>query len=96
MIVIGGFNTGGLSVGQYRTVTAHAYSFMYSGSTTALFSMRNPWGYSPGSSDGKEDGILDIVNDGIVPPTIDLRIIYPGAAKKYAKKDLGPYLPPKW
>ena len=95
MIVIGGFNIGGLSVGGSMTVTAHAYSFMYSNSSSALFSMRNPWGYSPGS-DGKEDGILNIVNDGIVPPTIDLRIIYPGAAKKYAKKDLGPYLPPKW
>jgi len=95
MIVIGGFNIGGLSVGGSMTVTAHAYSFMYSNSSSALFSMRNPWGYSPGS-DGKEDGILNIVNDGIVPPTIDLRIIYPGTAKKYAKKDLGPYLPPKW
>lgn len=93
MIVIGGFTTGGLLVDSYQTVTAHAYSFMYSSNSNALFAMRNPWGYSPGSS-GKEDGILDIVDDGIVPATIDLRIIYPGIAKQYATKTLSPYIPP--
>ena len=43
MIVIGGFNTGGLLAGSAQTVTAHAYSFFYSNQTNALFAMRNPW-----------------------------------------------------
>ena len=93
MIVIGGFNTGGLYVDSGQTVTAHAYSFMLSSNENALFAMRNPWGHSPGTN-GEEDGILNIVNDGIVPPTIDMRIIYPGIAKQYAKKTLEPYSPP--
>jgi hypothetical protein len=95
MIVIGGFNIGGLYVGSGQTVTAHAYSFMYSTDSNALFSMRNPWGYSPGT-DGKEDGILNIANDGVVPSTIDMRIIYPGAAAKYLKTPVAPYVPPVW
>lgn len=95
MIVIGGFNIGGLYVGTGKTVTAHAYSFMKSLNENAMFAMRNPWGYSPGT-DGTEDGILNIVDDGTVPKTIDMRIIYPGAAKEYAKKPLEPYTPPTW
>ena len=95
MIVIGGFTTNGLLVGNYQTVTAHAYSFFLSQNTSALFAMRNPWGFSPGS-DGKEDGILNIVDDGTVPPTIDMRIIYPGKAADFAKKNLSPYSPPQW
>lgn len=95
MIVIGGFTTGGLAVGSYQTVTLHAYTFMYSTVAEALFAMRNPWGFSPGS-DGSEDGILDIVDDGVVPPTIDMRIIYPGKAKEFAKTTLSPYEPPTW
>lgn len=95
MLVIGGFKTGGLMVGSYQTVTMHAYSFMYSNNSNALFAMRNPWGFSPGSS-GSEDGVLDITDDGIVPPTIDIRVIYPGIAKQYAKETLTPYTPPQW
>lgn len=95
MIVIGGFTTGGLYVGTYQTVTAHAYSFFLSNNSSSLFAMRNPWGWSPGSN-GKEDGILDIIDDDIVPPTIDLRIIYPGIAADYAKETLSPYIPPQW
>ncbi len=92
MIVIGGFNVAGLWAGTGQTVTAHAYSFMYSTDETALFSMRNPWGNSPGS-DGSEDGVLNIPDNEQVPPTIDLRIIYPGIAKKYALDTLTPYIP---
>ncbi len=93
MIVIGGFNVAGLWAGTGQTVTLHAYSFMYSTDETALFSMRNPWGHSPGSN-GSEDGVLNIPDNDQIPPTIDLRIIYPGIAKKYAVGTLGPYLPP--
>lgn len=92
MIVIGGFNKGGLLVGGYETVTAHAYSFMYSHNSSALFAMRNPWGWSP-RSNGKEDGVLNVVN-GEVPPTVDLRIIYPGQASNYSIECLMPYTPP--
>lgn len=95
MIVTGGFNIAGLWAGTGQTVTYHEYSSMYSQDETALFSMRNPWGYSPGS-DGSEDGVLNIYDDGSVPPTINLRIIYPGKAKQYAKKLLSPYMPPSF
>ncbi len=93
MIVIGGFNVGGLWAGTGSTVTAHAYSFMYSTDASALFSMRNPWGFSP-NSDGKEDGVLNIPDNSQVPPAIDMRIINPGKAKDYALKTLAPYVPP--
>lgn len=95
MIVIGGFNTGGLLAGSAQTVTAHAYSFFYSNQTNALFAMRNPWGFSPGTS-GTEDGVMNIMDDGIIPPTIDMRIIYPGKAADYVKDNLSPYIPPQW
>lgn len=95
MLVIGGFTTGGLYVGNSQTVTMHAYSFFLSEEAEALFAMRNPWGFSPGTN-GREDGIMNIKDDGIVPPTIDIRIIYPGIAEDYAKSNLSPYLPPQW
>ena len=95
MIVIGGFTTGGLPVGSAQTVTAHAYSFFYSNQSNALFAMRNPWGFSPGTS-GTEDGVMNITDDGTVPPTIDMRIIYPGKAADFAKTNLSPYIPPQW
>lgn len=95
MIVIGGFNKDGLSVNGPQTVTMHAFSFMQTAVADAMFAMRNPWGNSPNGSEG-DDGILNIVNDGIVPPTIDLRIIYPGAAKSYAVTNLSPYIPPTY
>lgn len=93
-IIVGGFTTADVPVGNYRTVTGHAYTIMYSTDATALFSMRNPWGYSPGSADGKEDGVLDIMDDGIVPPIIDLRIINPGKAADFGLNALQPYVPP--
>lgn len=93
LIPTGGFTTGGLMVGNAQTVTMHAYSVMYSTDTSALYAMRNPWGNSPGTN-GKEDGILNIVDDGIVPPTIDIKFCYPGIAAQYAKKPLLPYIPP--
>ena len=93
LIPTGGFTIGGLMVGNAQTVTAHAYSVMYSTDASALYAMRNPWGNSPGTS-GKEDGILNIVDDGIVPPTIDIKFCYPGIAAQFAKKPLAPYIPP--
>ena len=96
MIVIGGFTKGGLSHNYGpQTVTAHAYSFMLSTDWEAMFAMRNPWGHSPGGSNS-DDGVVNIYNDGIIPPTIDMRIIYPGAALEYAVKNLTPYSPPAY
>lgn len=96
MITIGGFTTPGLShdFGP-QTVTAHAYSFMLTADWEAMFAMRNPWGNSPGGT-RTDDGVVNIYNDGVIPQTIDMRIIYPGAALEYAVKDLTPYIPPKY
>lgn len=96
LIVVGGFTTGDVPVGNYRTVTGHAYTMMYSTNSSALFTMRNPWGTSPGSSNGREDGVLDIMDDGVIPPIIDLRIIDPGKAALSGLSSLKPYVPPVW
>lgn len=94
MFVTGGFNIGGLSYNYGpQTVTLHAYSFMYSNEPGALFAMRNPWGYNPGGTNG-DDGVFNIYNDGKITQTIDMRIIYPGAALPYAVKEVIPYIPP--
>ncbi len=77
--ITGGFNVVS-SIGVYQTVTGHAYTVMITGDQNALFSMRNPWGFSPGSIDGSEDGVLNIPNVGSLTSTIDLRIIDPGNA----------------
>ena len=93
MIVIGGYLKSGYDVGYGpQTVSAHAYSFMHSYDPEALFAMRNPWGYAPGGK-AKEDGLLRIYDDGVIPQLIDIRIIYPGAAAAYAVDDLQPYVP---
>lgn len=91
--VIGGFTTGDLPIENFRTVTAHAYTLMHSVSGSALFAMRNPWGFSPGTTTGgKEDGILNIPDNGTISPTIDLRIIDPGIAGTSGINT--PYIPP--
>ena len=93
MIVIGGYLKSGYDVGYGpQTVSAHAYSFMRSYDPEALFAMRNPWGYTPGGN-AKDDGLLRIYDDGVIPPLIDLRIIYPGAAAAYAMDEVKPYVP---
>lgn len=91
-IVVGGFNINDLPVGTLATVTGHAFTMMYSTDASALFSMRNPWGNN--SEGRKEDGVLNIPNDGVIPPTIDLRIIEPGIASESGMSSLQPYIPP--
>lgn len=87
-IVIGGFKQGDIPVsGNHKTVSGHAFTLMYSLDKTALFSMRNPWG-------GEGDGVLNIPDNGIVPPLIDLRIVNAGKAANYAKGIPTPYTPP--
>lgn len=102
-IVVGGFTESGKPIDhKYTTVNGHAYSFHPAKDSKYLFAMRNPWGLLPllnggGYSDGKEDGLLNIEDDGVIPPLIDLRICDPGAAKGYATAgDLEPYTPPSY
>ncbi len=95
MVVVGGFNKDGLSVGGPTTHTFHAYSFMYSTDPEAMFAVRNPWGHNDGEPKGA-DGVMHVMDDGVVPPTIDVRIVYPGAAEPYAVTNLGPYIPPQY
>lgn len=87
-IVVGGFKQGDILVsGNHKTVSGHAFTLMYSLDKTALFSMRNPWG-------GEDDGVYNIPDNGVIPPLIDLRIVNPGKAAKYAKGIPVPYNPP--
>jgi len=90
-LVIGGFNQV-VQFGNTKTVTGHAFTFMYSTDSNALFTMRNPWGFNP-NTDGKDDGVLHIPDNGYIPPLIDLRIVNPGKAISM-KKDIEPYIPP--
>ncbi len=97
-IVVGGFTTSNITItpGPFYTVNGHAYTLMWSPDPDALFIMRNPWGSAAGSPDGKEDGAMDILDDGIIPPLIDLRIVEPGAAAPYMENPLLPYTPPQF
>lgn len=94
-IIVGGFRESNVPVeGTFVTVNMHAYSVMKSANPDALFAMRNPWGWAAGSIDGKEDGTMNIFDDGKVPPTIDIRVMDPGVAAEYAQDFLFPYVPP--
>ena len=102
-IVVGGFSQGDVPAdGNKTTTTAHAYTFMLPKSDAYLFTMRNPWGMLPlsgggYSTDEKDDGLLNVSDDGKVPPLIDLRICDPGAAKGFAVAgNLEPYTPPSY
>lgn len=94
-IVIGGFNKADMvaSDGSGKTVTGHAWTLMYSANPSALFAMRNPWGFCY-DADGKRDGVLNIFL-GEMTSTIDLRIINPGIAAEYGTGGkYEPYIPP--
>lgn len=102
-IVIGGFGQNDLEIdGKYKSVTAHAYSFFMPPNDSYLFTMRNPWGSAPtikdGEDGGRDDGLLNITTkDAKVPPSIDLRICDPGAAKAFAVAgNVEPYTPPSF
>lgn len=88
MITIGGFNVGGLKCGVLETVTAHAFTYMLSNNPSSIFAMRNPWGIE------SVDGVLEIPDERTIVQTIDARIVYPGAAAPYLRKNIGPYTPP--
>ena len=88
--VTGGFNQVN-SIGNQGTVTGHCFSGMYSTDPFALFSMRNPWG-----GDGEKDGVLNIPNDWVIPPTIDIMIMHPGKAMENRYGIFEAYIPPRW
>lgn len=90
--VTGGFNKA-QNIGNQGTVTGHCFSGMYSADPYALFSMRNPWG-----GDGEKDGVLNIPNDNLIPPTIDIMLMGSGIAKEYSKGGavFEAYIPPVW
>lgn len=92
-LVVGGFNRADLPLDNSKTVTAHAYTIMHSKNPNALFVMRNPWGGNP-DVDGTADGVLNIPDDGKIPPTIDFRITYPGIAVNFGDDKPIPYTPP--
>ena len=92
-MIIGGFNKGDLNVDGSKTVTAHAYTLMHSFDRYALFTMRNPWGGNP-NVDGTADGVLNIPDNSLIPPTIDVRIVDPGIASNFGNGITEPYTPP--
>lgn len=92
-LIIGGFNKADLPLDGSKTVTFHAYTLMHPSKQNALFAMRNPWGGNP-DVDGKADGVLHIPNNGVIPPTIDLRIVDPGIAANFGDGITVPYTPP--
>lgn len=92
-MVVGGWSPGGIPVDGTETVSAHAYTFMFSKQIAALFAMRNPWGGNP-NVDGSADGIINIPDNLDVPPLIDLRILEPGRAANYWNGVPEAYTPP--
>ncbi|MBQ3916573.1 MAG: hypothetical protein II693_00380 [Bacteroidales bacterium] len=99
-IVVGGFHVSDQIIGDgpFKTVTAHAFSFILDDHTSAKYGARNPWGYSNGTTDYPDpyDGVAPIVDDGRTQPLIDLRICNPGAALDFRQKYLLPYTPPSF
>jgi len=95
-IVIGGFNKADIKIGQSKTVTAHAWTFIYAPNNSIngyqpMFVMRNPWGSDNGSD---LDGLMYIPKDETIADMIDLRIIHAGKAKP--TKVPSTFTPPKY
>ena len=88
MIAIGGFNVGGMKVGELETVTNHAFTYLLPNNANAVFAMRNPWGVT------SLDGVLQIPDERTIVQTIDVRAINPGAAAPYLRQNIAPYNPP--
>ncbi len=89
VLVNGGFLRSDVPLDHHSTVAMHGHTFMLPQEPSALFAVRNPWGH------GEDDHVMNVTDNGIVPPLIDLRIISPGIALKYIEKHLHPYFPPK-
>ena len=91
MICVGGFHQNGVLCGTLQTVTAHAFTVMYTRYPEKYaFSMRNPWGIT------SVDGVLEIPEQRSRMYLVDFRCVMPGAAAPYMRQDLGGYIPPKF
>lgn len=88
LLVNGGFLRSDVPLDQHTTISMHGHTFMMPQRPDALFAVRNPWGH------GKDDHVMNVTDDGIVPSLIDLRVISPGIALKYHKGTPKPYFPP--
>ena len=94
--VIGGFKKGDVVIeAPYKSVTGHAFTFMYPNSEDGLFAVRNPWGKAQGSPDGKEDGVMNIPDNKEITDIVNFTIHPPAAAEPYFE-GVGPYSPPKF
>lgn len=76
---VGGLTQSGLPTGYLETVTGHVFILMFYADNNALFFMRNSRGNDFENCD-KEDGVLNIYDDGVVPSIIYFRIIEPRTA----------------
>ncbi|ANI90076.1 hypothetical protein A9P82_12750 [Arachidicoccus ginsenosidimutans] len=94
--VTGGFNRANMGVGadSAASITGHAYTLVVSTDSSALFSMRNPWGFNPTTNHGdiQDNGVINVPNIGTIVNAIDIRIIDPGAAGE--EGNLTPYQKP--
>ena len=88
VLVNGGFLRSDVPLDHHVTISMHGHTFMMPQRPDALFAVRNPWGH------GEDDHVMNVTDDGIVPPLIDLRIISPGIALKYFKGEPKPYFSP--
>jgi hypothetical protein len=98
-LVIGGFRDGGTPIDApgysgVTTVNGHAYTFMHPHDNSVLCVMRNPWGGHNGNIPGSADGQINIPDNNVVPPIIDLRVVEPGKAANYGSGTKVPYTPP--
>lgn len=82
MMVNGGFVEGGITLDAHETVSDHGHSFLPPQRKGAVYAVRNPWGK------GRDCHVMNVMKgDTLVPPLIDIRVISPGAAAKYYRKD---------
>lgn len=89
-ILVGGFTESGLKCDELETVTAHAFTLMYTAKSDFLFAMRNPWGV------GTIDGVLNIPDEKRITQSIDVRLVYAGAAAPFKKKEVDYYHVPQY
>jgi hypothetical protein len=97
--VVGGFQKQDVQVDDVtKSLPSHAYSFFPAQKQDALFSMRNPWGscYGGNGAGADRDGMMNVYDDGRVPPILDIRIVSLGAAREYLVKHFAPYYPPQY
>lgn len=81
-IITGGFSEEN-STPDGITTTGHTWTVVYPTNPNALIALRNPWGYCSESNGSNKDGVLNVLNDGVVPPTVGIDFWHPGEAYKY-------------